>query len=348
MQQIHLTEQISDSIDYKQQLFPFTATRHMSDIRVGILTIREKWEYVGADVLDHGEPGDKKIAANLVPSNYFLENFRSGILPDAEGQRTISFPWEIFQLNDWAIRQDYELITNGRKSEPIQKGTYANNESQIFIEEGASVGSCWLNASSGPIYIGRNAVVMDGTMIMGPVAICEGAVIKMGTKIYGATTIGPRCVAGGEIKNSMMMGYSNKAHDGYLGDSVLGEWCNLGAGTSNSNMKNTAGDVSMWVPSLNASKVVGNKCGLIMGDYSRASINTSFNTGTMVGVCANVFGSGLTPKYIPSFSWGTDGTTKASIDKTLEHITNWKKLKQKELTEPEVQALRHIFAHSKF
>jgi len=180
-------------------------------------------------------------------------------------------------------------------------------------------------------------------MIRGPFSLGEGSVLKMGSKVYGATSIGPHCIVGGEVKNSVLFGYSNKAHDGYLGDSVIGEWCNLGAGTSNSNLKNNAGEVKIWTPrgQVNA----GHKCGLLMGDYSRSMINTSFNTGTVVGVCCNVFGSGLTPKYLPSFSWGNDGIDRYEFERALNDIESWKKLKGKKISKKERSILKHIFGH---
>ena len=185
---------------------------------------------------------------------------------------------------------------------------------------------------------------MEGALIRGPLALCEGSVIKMGAKIYGATTIGPNCIVGGEIKNSVILGYSNKAHDGYLGDSVIGEWCNIGAGTSNSNIKNNARDIKMWSQARNEMITSGiSKCGLIMGDYSRAAINTSFNTGTIVGVCANVFGEGLTPKFIPDFSWGSNSLSKYELEKAFVDIDNWKKLKGHALAEKEKTLLKLIF-----
>ena len=364
MATIYLTDEAC-----RDQLYPFTLTRHAADIRVGILTIREKWKALSGSPVeivsagtgtgslapdsftaDFVETGNfpNPFPANILPSKEFVQSIKQNKSPLIGETRTIEYPWDIYRLNDWAIRQDFQLLTEGRQGQLPGKGIYLANEQDIFIEESAQVGSCWINATAGPVYIGKEAVIMDGAMIYGPVAIGQGAVIKMGAKIYGATTIGPYSIAGGEIKNSVMMAFSNKAHDGYLGDAVLGEWCNLGAGTSNSNIKNTAGEVAVWHPALNASKKVGLKCGLIMGDYSRASINTSFNTGTMVGICANVFGNGLTPKYIPSFAWGSDGSTKAGIDKTLEHINNWKKLKGKELSENEIQQLKHIFEHYKY
>ena len=214
------------------------------------------------------------------------------------------------------------------------------NPDNIFLEEGAAVEHCFINAAAGPVYISKNAELMEGCMIRGPFAIGEGSVLKMGTKVYGATTIGSYCIAGGEIKNSIMMGFSNKAHDGYLGDSVLGEWCNLGAGTSNSNIKNTASMVKAWSQHHKDFVPVGLKCGLIMGDYSRSAINTSFNTGTVAGVCCNIFDKGFPPKHIKDFSWGKE---KYILEKAIEDIDNWKKLKGKIITENEIKILNSIY-----
>jgi len=200
-----------------------------------------------------------------------------------------------------------------------------------------------LNALTGPIYIGKNAHIMEGCLIRGPFVLGDGAILKMGTRIYGATTIGPGCIVGGEIKNSVMMGYSNKAHDGYIGDSVIGEWCNMGAGTSNSNVKNSGGDVKVWNYATNDYMSTGQKCGLVMGDYSRTAINTAINTGTVIGVCCNVFGEGLTPKVIPDFTWGTKGLTTYEFDKALKDIGNWTSMKNKEVGTEQKTVLRHIF-----
>ncbi|HVV06084.1 MAG TPA: putative sugar nucleotidyl transferase [Puia sp.] len=292
-------------------LFPFTATRPIADIRVGILTIREKEQ--------HGSRG----VLHWVP--------------------LLTRPWHIFRLNAEALVDDFTLLTSGRLSQPIPSSVQAIAPENIFIEEGAVLQHCILNASAGPIYIGANAEIMEGSLIRGPFALCEGATVKLGTKIYGATTIGPYSIVGGEIKNSVIFGYSNKGHDGYLGDSVIGEWCNLGAGTSNSNLKNNAAEVKAWDQGSGQFIAAGGKCGLLMGDYSRSAINTSFNTGTVVGVCCNVFGEGLTPKYIPSFSWGYENNPGYQLERALRDIDSWKRFKGQTLTDAEIKKLKYIY-----
>ena len=280
-----------------------------------------------------------RITQNEISGRHKIKVGRPVVIKEAI--HTIQYPWEIFQLNDWAIRQDFELLTDKRQSEKISKTNRVIKSSQVFIEKGAKVEHSIINASTGPVYIGKDAEVMEGCIIRGPFAMGEGACLKMGAKVYGTTTLGPRCVAGGEIKNSVMFGYSNKAHDGYLGDSVIGEWCNLGAGSTNSNLKNNASEVKIWTPKgqMNA----GSKCGVIMGDYSRTAVNTAINTGTVIGVCCNVFGAGLTPKYIPNFSWGSEGVNRYEFDKSIIDIENWKKLKGQIITEGEKSILKFIF-----
>ena len=376
-------------------LHPFTYTRQIQDIRIGILTIREKWErYFNTQSAnkweDHYLDNEQSIKiekgignddyllihANVLPTKAiinkikklqhgeFLTSGKEGgmaykfskkevlglhkikinkSVEFKEELKVVHYPWQIFQLNDWAIKADFELITSGRKSKTISKTNKLINPSQIFVEAGAKMEHCILNAADGPIYIGKNAIVMEGSLLRGPIAICDGAVVKMGTRIYGATTVGPFCTVGGEIKNSVLFGFTNKAHDGYLGDSVLGEWCNLGAGTSNSNVKNNAGEVKYCVDADKKEMSAGTKGGLLMGDYSKAAINTSFNTGTVVGVCCNLITPGLTPKLIPNFSWGVDGITNYKLNKALLDIDNWKKLKGLTITDREKQILTDIY-----
>lgn len=376
-----------------ENLYPFTLTRQIQDIRVGILTIREKWENIlGIKSFDRWEDDYKDldrsirldkiedkdtcfmIHGNILPSSKLvksLHKLKNGEFISVNGNtgiifrfskreiqepnkikvskaitirdeiKSIQFPWDIFQLNDYAIREDFVLLTQRRKSQKISKTNKVVKSGNIFIEKGAIVEHCFLNASEGPIYIGKNSLVMEGAAIRGPFACGESAVVKMNSKIYGATTLGPHCTGGGEIKNSVFFGCSNKAHDGYIGDSVIGEWCNLGAGTTNSNIKNNAGMVKVWTPrgEMNA----GLKCGVFMGDYSKTAINTSINTGTVMGVCSNVFETGLTPKYIPNFSWGSDGLRRYDLQKALIDIDGWKKLKGKSITENEKTILTYIF-----
>ncbi len=376
-----------------ENLHPFTLTRQIQDIRVGILTIREKWERcLGLPSFDRKEDDYKDldravtiqeavgngscfiIHGNLLPTQKLVKatlRLKDGEFLSANGNagvifrvskkeveethkikvskaikikepvRTIRFPWEIFQANDWATRQDFDLLTAKRKSQRISKTNKVINPEAIFIEKGAIVEHSILNASTGPVYIGKNAQVMEGCMIRGPFSLGENACLKMGTKIYGATTIGPGCIAGGEIKNSVLFGYSNKAHDGYLGDSVVGEWCNLGAGTTNSNLKNNASEVRIWTTKGQVD--AGKKCGVLMADYTRTAINTSINTGTVISVCSNVFGSALTPKFIPAFSWGSEGVKRYEFEKALTDINAWKKLKNSEITANEKSILKYIY-----
>ncbi|MET0635259.1 MAG: putative sugar nucleotidyl transferase [Chitinophagaceae bacterium] len=391
MEKIIFTEEFCQP----ENLYPFTLTRQIQDIRVGILTIREKWEmmlglpsgdrmeddYKDLDrSVDLSKAGDNDtfflVHGNVLPSTTIIKGVKklktgeflstgtqSGFVfrfsgKDIKGDhqiqvkkaviidelvRSIRYPWDIIALNDWAIREDFRLLTKKRKSAPIPDSNRIINRKEIFIEEGVSVEHSFLNASKGPIYIGRNAEIMEGSMIRGPFAMGEGALLKMGTAVYGATTLGPYCIGAGEIKNSVMFGYSNKAHHGYLGDSVIGEWCNMGAGTTNSNLKNNVGTINMWTPGGPVS--AGTKCGVMMGDYTRTAINTSINTGTVIGVSANVFGAGLTPKYIPSFSWGSEGIRRYDADKAIRDASAWKKLKGQELTENEIKILQHIYQH---
>ena len=343
--------------EVSDHLFPFTQTRSVADIRIGILTIREKWErllHEKVTILRKEElpPNDAIVfAANIIPTAPFIRSIFDNTgeptnQPDYSSVKILQYPWHIFQWNDWALREDYQLITHKRFSTPIPETVQVVNSNNIFIEPGAVLHHCFLNASTGPIYIGPNAEIMEGSLIRGPFALGEGAVVKMGAKIYGATTIGPYSMAGGEVKNSILFGYSNKAHDGYLGDSVIGEWCNLGAGTSNSNIKNTASEVNVWHYHTREYIRAGIKCGLLMGDYSRSAINTSFNTGTVVGVCANIFGEGMPPKFVPSFTWGNKGLSLYEFEKALSDISNWKKLKNQVLSEEEINQLKHIFGQS--
>lgn len=349
----------------RPQLLPFTYTRPVAEIRIGILTIREKWEimlseklsYLTQDYLStrfpiHIESQNILINGSVLPNAFlvdaiinlkeheklvyentlvaiaaskdeienhtFLTNPKSTLNIQLE-TLNIKHTWDIFTLNDYALRADFELITRGRKSQSIYAPNQLSGFEQIFIEEGAKVSVSILNATNGPIYIGKNAEVMEGCMIRGPFSLGENSTLKMGSKIYGATTIGLECKMAGEITNSVVFGYSNKSHEGYLGNSVIGEWCNLGADTNISNLKNNYSKVKVWSFAEEQYINTGLQfCGLAMGDHSKCSINTQFNTGTVVGVSANIFGAGFPDKRIDSFSWGgAAGFEGFEIDKAI-------------------------------
>lgn len=255
----------------------------------------------------------------------------------------LNFPWEMTRENEAITRFDVDFFTKNKKS--AAPGNFPGSQfispENIFIYEDAKIDYSIIDASEGPVFIGKNSTIMAGSLIRGPFVLGENSVLKMGTKIYGATTFGPSCTGGGEIKNTIFQGHSNKAHDGYLGDSVIGNWCNLGAGTSASNVKNTGG--SIFVQEQNA----GQKLGVIMGDYCRTAINTSLNTGTIAGICSNIFGAGLSPNVIPGFSWGFDPVKKYDIEKALDHIANWKIFKHEIFTDAEKNILKYIFAQTK-
>lgn len=332
----------------RNNLLPLTFMRPVADIRFGILTIREKWEYFlkcktstltenylsakfplvkekeniiinGAvcpndkliDEIGQLQAGQALVKGDTVIAMYLNEaDFEkpSGAVEEVETEAEfleINNTWDIFAKNGLALAFDYELITKGRKSQKIPAHCLAMNPENIFIEPGAEILASTLNASAGPIYIGKEAVVMEGSNLRGPIALCEHAQVKMGAKIYGATTIGPWSKVGGEVNNSVIFGYSNKAHDGFLGHSVIAEWCNLGADTNTSNLKNTYDQVKLWsYPDESFIETGQQFCGLIMGDHSKCGINTMFNTGTVVGVSSNIFGSGFQRNFISSFKWG--------------------------------------------
>lgn len=375
----------------RKALLPFTFTRPVADIRVGILTIREKWEkYLGyttttitEEYLSEKFPmveleDNIMINASFLPNSVLAEMVRNleenqAVFYDdeviafyaKEGQEVdfesfhifdyadecirIENTWDIFQKNDAAIREDFELLTQDCFSQPIPKSVNVIAPENVFIEEGAKLEFVTLNASTGPIYIGKNAEIMEGSVIRGPFALCEEAQVKLGTKIYGATTVGPHCRVGGEINNSVLFAYSNKGHDGFLGNSVLGEWCNIGADSNNSNLKNNYEEVKLWSYESERFEKTGLQfCGLMMGDHSKCGINTMFNTGTVVGVSTNIFGSGFPRNFVPSFSWGgASGFTTYMTNKAFETAKIVMSRRHVAFTEEDAKILEHIFEETK-
>jgi UDP-N-acetylglucosamine diphosphorylase/glucosamine-1-phosphate N-acetyltransferase len=257
----------------------------------------------------------------------------------------IEHTWDIFSKNEEAIQQDFELLTKGKQSEKISNTVNVINPKSVFVEKGAQIEYATLNASSGPIYIGKDAIIMEGSLVRGPLALCEKAVLKMGAKIYGPTTIGPHCKVGGELTNTVLFGYSNKGHDGFLGNSVIGEWCNIGADSNNSNLKNNYAEVKLWDYNLEGFSKTGLQfCGLMMGDHSKCGINTMFNTGTVVGVSANIFGSGFPRNFIPSFSWGGHTGFKTYLTKKAFEVSKIVMARRHVIfTEVDASILEHVF-----
>jgi UDP-N-acetylglucosamine diphosphorylase/glucosamine-1-phosphate N-acetyltransferase len=376
----------------RTNLLPFTFTRPVADIRVGILTIREKWEhFLGAttttvteDYLSEKYPmvemeENIMINASFCPNAELVELIKNLKENQAifSGEDVIAFytldtqedinfddfdaieydahilkiehTWDIFSKNGEAIENDFSLLTEGRKSQTLPKSVNTINPKNIFIEEGAKLEFVTLNASSGPIYIGKDAEIMEGSIIRGPFALCDYATVKLGAKIYGPTTIGPHSKVGGEVNNSVLFGYSNKGHDGFLGNSVLGEWCNLGADTNNSNLKNNYAEVRLWDYNTESFARTGLQfCGLMMGDHSKCGINTMFNTGTVVGVSANIFGSGFPRNFVPSFSWGGHGGfTTYLTKKAFEVCKIVMSRRDIEFTEQDAAILEHVFEDTK-
>ncbi|MEC3908356.1 GlmU family protein [Tamlana sp. 2201CG12-4] len=376
----------------RNSLLPFTFTRPVADIRVGILTIREKWEAyleyttttITEEYLSEKYPmvemdENVMINASYLPNLELVEMIKNlkenqaifkeeNVIAfftkeaqddiDFENYEAIEFnediieianTWDIFSKNREAIQEDFALLTKGRTSQPIPASNNIIGAENIFIEEGATLEFATLNAGKGPIYIGKNAEIMEGAIIRGPLALCEYSVIKLGAKVYGPTTVGPYSKIGGEVNNAVLFGYSNKGHDGYLGNSVIGEWCNLGADTNTSNLKNNYAEIRLWDYLTEGFAKTGHQfCGLMMGDHSKCGINTMFNTGTVIGVSANIFGSGFPRNFIPSFSWGGHrGFTTYLTKKAFEVATIVMERRKLEFTSQDKAILEHVFEETK-
>lgn len=259
----------------------------------------------------------------------------------------IHTPIDVFAYNGTEMLRDWQLLF-GSSEKSQQQGEWIQStfigKHAVYSAPGTRIIASVINTEAGPVFIDEGAEIMEGSTIRGPVAICRNAVIKMGARIYGATTIGPSCTIGGEVKNAVLFGYSNKAHEGYLGDSVIGTWCNLGANTNSSNIKNNAGIVRIWNQALQAYVPAGKKCGVLMGDFSRCGIGTMLNTGTVVGISCNIFGGDFPPKHIPSFSWGgADRWMRYDLAKALQDADAWMQLKQQSLPETYKHILTHLY-----
>lgn len=375
------------------RLKPLTYTRPVCELRVGILTIKEKWEqrlgenisyqtesYLQKKYCLNIETNNVLINSQVLPTNKLVEeiinlengeylfkddtiiaiNNRELHTLDIEGCTnligkefvgkitSIEDTYDIFSLNEEEIKTDFELICSNKESAPLSSTVNHRGGYPIFIEEGAAVEFCTLNSSKGPIYIGKDAEIMEGVLVRGPLAMCEHSVLNMGAKVYGATTLGPYCKCGGELNNVVFQGYSNKAHDGFLGNAVIGEWCNIGADTNNSNLKNTYDQVKLWDYETERFKKTGLQfCGLIMGDHSKFGINTMLNTGTVIGVGCNIYGSDFPRNFVPSFSFGgAAGYSEHALNKFFNTAKIVMKRRSKDLTKEEEEILNTVFTNS--
>ena len=383
--------------DTRYRLLPFTHTRPVADIRCGILSMRERWEFLlkektttltesylqtvfiaefgddnlllngsvfanseiveAALQLKQGEKllsNDIVIAARIREKTFDFSSFQNSLSTfyGINYSGKLSFlknVWEIFSLNEQAIKDDFSIITEGRKSAPIPLGVMATGTESIFLEEGAIINAgCILNATTGPIYLGKDAEILEGCMLRGSIALCEHSTLKMGAKIYSGTTIGPGCKVGGEVSNVVFFANSNKGHDGFLGNTVVGEWCNLGADTNCSNLKNNYDQVKIWDEHTNKPiRTSLQFCGLIMGDHSKCGINTMFNTGTVVGVSANIYGGEFQEKFIPSFFWGGPKESETyNLNKALDTAKRMMSRRGKTLSDAEVSMYQQIFSNT--
>lgn len=368
---------------HRSHLLPLTYTRPVAELRCGIITIAEKYTKRGHEIgygteayLNAKYPSIEAqvlVSGSVCPTDAFLEAVAglsagqaliqgdellafkgekwedepSEIIPFSGALNLITRPWDIWSKNASELNLDFDLLTKDRFSAPIDATNTVIGD-RVFLEEGAKATASILNATSGPIYLAKNAEIMEGCIVRGGLALGESSALKMGAKIYGATTLGPHCKVGGEVNNSVIIGYSNKGHDGFLGNSALGEWCNLGADTNNSNLKNNYDEVKAWSYVDGRFAKTGQQfCGLIMGDHSKSGINTMFNTGTVVGVSANVYGAGFPRNFIASFTWGgPQGTMEYRIDKALDTADRMMKRRGLEVNEVEKAILEQVYALS--
>jgi UDP-N-acetylglucosamine diphosphorylase/glucosamine-1-phosphate N-acetyltransferase len=378
-----------------KHLLPLTFTRPISEIRIGILKIVEKWQsynwekvsYLTEDYLQQKFPTVVSSDNLLINSKFLpdpllntsinklamgeslikdqeiiacrcddtkLEQFiktrsfgKSAEIEYNELVNKLTHVCDIFVLNGEEIRKDFNLITKERTSSAVNdSATITYGIKNIFIEEGVKIRAAIINAEDGPVYIGKNAEIQEGAMIRGPFALGESSILTMGAKIRPNTTIGPKCKVGGEVSNAVIFGYSNKAHDGYIGNTVIGEWCNLGADTNTSNLKNNYSIVKIWNYVKEDYQSTDRQfCGSIIGDHCKTSINTMLNTGTVIGVGSNIFGGGFPPKFIPCFSWGgPDGLEEFDIEKNIEVAVIVMKRQNVTLTHADKNILRQVFS----
>ncbi len=341
--------------DIKHDFYPLTVNNHIMDLKLGLLTIRDKWKYLAAKqqinlTVDnspiHDSSKGRSISASYLPTSELnlLDFLHSEQSPETFGLRQLSNLWDLTQLNAWSIHQDISILglTDSSTSVPAHVKRLGNHA--IYLGKDVVLEHCTLNTTDGPIHIADHVQIMDGASLRGPLSIGNNSIIKMGATIYGGTSIGEHCVIGGEIKNSIINSYSNKSHHGYIGDSYIGSWCNLGAGTTCSNVKNTLGDIKLWNIHQNKFNTAVNKVGVFMGDHVRTAINTSINSGTVIGPFSTIFEfSTISSKYIPSFAWGGKSTVRYELEKLLSETEKWMAAKGQSLDSIKKDTIRTLY-----
>ncbi len=344
---------VDDNI--KPDFYPLTVNNDTMDLRLGLLTIQEKWKYLAQkqqiDLIFSDLPIEDRSAGRNIPVSYLpstelnlLNFFASDQSHESIDLKKISNLWDLTRLNAWSIQQDISILGLTDSSNLLPAHVKRLGNHSLYLGKDIVLEHCTLNTTEGPIHIGDHVQIMDGASLRGPLSIGNNSIIKMGTTIYGGTSIGEHCVIGGEIKNSIINSYTNKAHHGYIGDSYIGSWCNLGAGTTCSNVKNTLGDIKVWNINQNKFNLAVNKVGVFMGDHVRTAINTSINSGTVIGPFSTIFEfSTISSKYIPSFAWGGKSTVRYELEKLLSEIEKWMAAKGQSLDSIKKDTIRNLY-----
>lgn len=372
--------------DIREALYPFSQLRSFADIRIGLWTIGERYlKYLQQDIykdeIYHADEVFIYINSSAIPDKDLIADIISlqineGILfqnellaicvtgKEFKGFSALGYPlmkvkeighdinilrspFDILRFNQLLLPADINELEHSGSTLPTNQANHIIGSGKVIMNEGVRISGAFLNTENGPVYLGKNVQIMEGVCIRGPIAIMDDSIVKMGATLYGTTLIGKQCVIGGEIKNSVFFDYSNKAHHGYIGDSVIGSWCNMGAGTSCSNVKNNAGDIYIWNPLLRKPVYAGSKCGVMMGDHTRTAINTSLNSGTVTGICCNIVKHGFPSKYIADFTWDVNSEEIYSENKLLKDVHNWMKMKNKNLDEKDMHLLLQHYRERK-
>lgn len=342
---------------FQKDFFPLTFTRPFTDLRVGILSVADKWLKIANQqgielelILEEDvNRADKIWSANFIPTpSIDLSTFFNQPAAATNDFIELNSPWDLVRHNTRFMMDDFELLRGTYGNAAIRENIYVSGAFPLFLHPSVSTEHCFINTADGPVMIDENATIMQGAMLRGPLYIGKRSTVKMGATLYAGSNIGNDCIVGGEIKNTVFQAFSNKGHHGYIGDSFIGEWCNFGAGTSCSNLKNTAGELKAWAISDDSFQPIGKKAGMLTGDHVKTAINTSFNSGSVVAGFSNIFSNtSLLPKFIPPFQWGIEEEKVYDFEKMLEEIERWMQMKGQKPTEKQIQDIKSLYKQTK-